>query len=117
MAIRFNLIVLRSFDMVKLSDFYSAFGMKFEKHRHGKGPEHFGSEDSGVVFEIYSKRDESDNTTNIRIGFEVADLNEVLEKLGSFDYRVVSEPKESPWGRRMVIDDIEGHRIELTETK
>ena len=114
---KLKLIVLRSSDMAKLAEFYSALGLTFEKHRHGTGPEHFGSEDADVVFEIYAKRNQSDTTTNVRLGFEVMDLDSVLRQLEGFEFRVISEPKESPWGRRMVIDDIEGHRIELTETK
>lgn len=112
---KFNLIVLRSSDMQKLADFYSNFGMAFTKHRHGKGPEHYGTEDCGIVFEIYSKRNESDRTLDVRFGFEVDDIDGILKKIEPYDYKVISEPKDSPWGRRMVLDDIEGHRIELTQ--
>jgi len=101
--------------MQKLAEFYSHFGMEFTEHIHGKGPKHYGSEDCGVVFEIYSQRDETDLTTNVRLGFEVDCIDEILKKIGSYDFKVVSEPKDSSWGKRMVLDDIEGHRVELLE--
>jgi len=114
---KLNLIVLRSGDMARLADFYSAIGMTFTKHRHGKGPEHFGTEDCGLVLEIYAKRNDGDTTANVRIGFEVQDLEKVVENLKPFDYSIVSKPKDSPWGKRMIIDDLDGHRVELTEKR
>ena len=111
-----NLIVLRSDDMESLAGFYSALlGKELKRHRHGKGPEHFGTELEGLVFEIYPKRNDRDDTTSFRFGFVTESLDLVLKRIDGFETNVVSEPKSSPWGRRMVLDDPEGHRIELTE--
>ncbi len=76
-----------------------------------------GGEIDGIVFEIYPKRDDRDETTKIRIGFQVESIDSILAQLDGFEFKLVSEPKASPWGRRAVIDDPEGHRIELTEAK
>lgn len=112
---KLNLIVLRSSDMERLASFYEAIGIRFEKHQHSKSPVHMGGEIDGVVFEIYPKRNKEDETTNLRIGFQVQSIVKTLKKLEGFEYKLVTEPKMSPWGLRAVIDDIEGHRIELTE--
>ena len=112
---KLNLIVLRSSDMETLASFYEAIGILFEKHQHGKGPVHMGGEVDGLVFEIYPKRNEEDETKNLRLGFEVESIEQTLKKIEEFEYKMITEPRDSPWGLRAVIDDIEGHRIELTE--
>jgi len=113
---KLNLIVLRSANMESLASFYGAlFEKELEKHRHGKGPEHYGTELNGLIFEVYSKRNEGDDTTPMRFGYLVEDIESALKRIKEFPINIVSEPKESPWGKRMVLDDPEGHRIELTE--
>ncbi|WP_309397007.1 VOC family protein [Cerasicoccus maritimus] len=110
-----NLIVLRSPDPEKLAKFYEALlGRSLPKHRHGKGPEHFGTELGKVVFEIYPQRDESDLTTCLRFGLAVPDFDQVFVMVEASGGKIVSPPKDSEWGRRMVIDDPDGHRIEIT---
>lgn len=115
MVPRLNLIVLRSENMERLAEFYKTLGLNLTRHRHGKGAEHFGTESGDLIFEIYSKRNAEDSTSNVRLGFTVGALDATLTALTSIGAKIVSEPKSSPWGRRCVIDDIEGHRIELIE--
>ena len=43
-------------------------------------------------------------------------IRQHLAKLVSAGGRLVTAPNDSPWGRRAVIDDPEGHRIELTQS-
>ncbi len=114
---KLNLIVLRSKDMEALADFYSALlGKTLTKHRHGNGPDHFGTEVDGLVFELYPKRHEQDDTSCMRMGFKTDSINEVLLRIKKFQVEYISGPTDSPWGKRLVMDDPEGHRIELTES-
>lgn len=110
-----NLVVLRSKDMARLAEFYMRLGLPLTRHRHGNGPEHFGTETGALIFEIYPQRNDTDETANVRLGFRVESIETTLAGLQSIGFSMVSEPKNSPWGKRCVIDDIEGHRIELTE--
>lgn len=111
-----NLIVIRASEPERLVDFYSTLGLSFEIHKHGsKGAEHFACEMGSSVFEIYPKKHLSENTTATRLGFSVSSLDETISKLRSLG-SVVSEPKDSPWGRRVVVCDFEGHKVELTES-
>jgi len=115
---KLNLLVLRSADMKSLARFYSAlFGEELKKHRHGQGPEHYGAELEGLIFEVYQRRNEDDDTTSMRFGYVVESVTETLQRIRDFPIHIVSEPKNSPWGIRMVFDDPEGHRIELIESK
>jgi catechol 2,3-dioxygenase-like lactoylglutathione lyase family enzyme len=42
---RFNLLAIRSSDMDRAVRFYEALGLRFSRHAHGAGPEHYCSED------------------------------------------------------------------------
>ena len=113
---RLNLVVVRARDAARLADFYARLGLAFEKHRHGSGPEHFASENAGCVFEIYPLRPDAGPTQELRLGFAVNDLRQTMERLADAGAEIVTAPAESPWGLRAVIKDIEGHKVELTES-
>ena len=110
-----NLVVIRSPDIDKSSVFYSALGITFSKHSHGTGPEHYASEGEGVTFEIYPETDSASTTTGTRIGFKVSDLNVLLPILVERGGRIASPAKDSPWGRRAVVVDPTGHKVELVQ--
>ncbi len=112
---RLNLVVIRSWDMERSAQFYAVLGLQLERHRHGSGPEHFASEVEGRVFEIYPRQDETDSTAGARVGFQVVAVDAIVQRLAEEGARVLSAPKSSPWGRRAVVEDPDGHRVELTE--
>lgn len=109
-----NLVVIRSQQLEESARFYSALGLSLSKHRHGTGPEHYASEGSGQTFEIYPLANDDSPTTGIRIGFAVESVDQVFERLLDVGGQSVSSPKDSPWGRRAVVSDPDGHRVELT---
>ena len=107
-----NLIVLRSSDIDRAARFYQAMGLLFTKHRHGSGPEHYASEVNGFVFEIYPLGTAT-STVSTRVGFSVDDVDSVVEMLLDVGGELLSGPKESEWGRRAVMKDLDGHTLEL----
>ena len=111
---RLNLIVLRAADPARLLSFYTALGLVFERHRHGSGPEHHACESGGMVFEIYPATAASGAARGIRLGFAVEDVQRSVEVLLQEGAVLVSPPKDSPWGLRAVLEDPEGHRLEIT---
>jgi len=108
-----NLVVLRSVDIDLAAKFYQAMGLLFTKHRHGTGPEHYSSEVAGFVFEIYPLGSKGLPTTSARIGFSVDDVDSVTRLLEEAGGKIISAPKDSEWGRRAVIKDLDGHSVEL----
>jgi predicted enzyme related to lactoylglutathione lyase len=108
------LIVLRSRDLDQAHAFYRALGLSFVRHSHGNGPIHLASESGGQVFEIYPLTDESGPTTSTRVGFSVPSVDATYASLLAAGGTSVNPPKDSPWGRRAVVSDPDGHRIELT---
>jgi lactoylglutathione lyase len=110
---RLNLVTIRSPDIDRAVRFYEALGLRFSKHAHGTGPEHYCSEDAGVAFEIYPLGAGKTPTTDTRLGFAVSSVDEATAKLSMFGAQVISAPTESAWGRRAVLADFDGHRVEL----
>ena len=108
-----NLLVIRSPNIDRAVTFYQQMGMLFGRHTHGKGPEHYASDICGFVFEIYPQRNSDDVTTNTRIGFNVDDVDSVIEMLREIGATIVTEPNDTEWGRRAVVRDFDGHTVEL----
>ncbi|MDB6105286.1 MAG: hypothetical protein JWO52_5285 [Gammaproteobacteria bacterium] len=113
--IALNLVVIRSPDLERSARFYEALGLRFTKHRHGNGPEHLSCELGSAVLEIYPRTGDSDSTAPVRIGLRVPSVDVALSQLQAIGVVIVSPPKDSPWGRRAVVDDFDGHRVELTQ--
>jgi predicted lactoylglutathione lyase len=109
-----NLLVLRTNDIEKTSKFFNEFGLNLEYHSHG-GQFHYGSEINGFVFEIYPITEKTILTKGLRIGFQVENMDELMERLMKYDIKIISKPKMSEWGYRCVINDFDGHVIELLQ--
>ena len=109
-----NLVVLRSADLERSAQFYRVLGVQLVREQHGSGPEHFAGQAGRVVFEIYPQGN-GEGTTKTRIGFGVSSLAALLSKLEQAGGAVVSKPQDTEWGRRAVIADPDGHRVELVE--
>lgn len=117
MKTKLSLLVLRAHAPEVLARFYARLGLSFEKHRHGSGPEHFAALMGEVVFELYPLMTDADKTTGTRIGFAVENVESAFAAMLEAGAKPVVAPKMSEWGLRAVVDDPEGHRIELTERK
>jgi lactoylglutathione lyase len=112
---RLNLIVLRVSDIDRAADFYRLLGLQFTRHAHGSGPEHNAAEIDGLVFELYPATVEQSVSASARIGFAVADVDAAVGLLAAFPgAKVITPPRDSEWGRRAVVADSDGHRVELT---
>ena len=106
------LIVLQSADVESAKDFYSLLGMSFVEEQHGQGPRHYSANLGGLVLEIYPCQG-STSISSLRIGFRVPSLDRTLDMLRRRGARIVREAKDSPWGRRAVVEDPDGNRVEL----
>ena len=114
-GVALNLVVLRTPDLARAVEFYSRLGLQFAKHRHGQGTEHFAAELGDSVFEIYPQAADGPSTLGTRIGFRVSSVDEIVAALGDVPGAIVSPAKDSEWGRRAVLADPDGHRVELVQ--
>ncbi len=114
MTPRPNLIVIRCEDIDASAAFYRIVGLEFEKHRHGTGPEHYAASDGLWTFELYPASAKFPASGSTRIGFAVASCDEVADQLRTAGFSLEAGPADSPWGRRAVAQDPDGHRVELS---
>lgn len=117
MTLSLNLVVLRSTDLERARSFYECLGLQFTRHQHGSGPEHLSAELGGCVFELYPQSSNGASTLDTRIGFIVPSLEAVIAAIRDYPAAIISPPQASPWGRRTVVADPDGHRIELVQTR
>jgi len=110
---KLNLTVIRSSDIHMSVEFYKLLDLEFELHSHGKGPEHYATLDTEVVFEIYPATLKMPVSVSTRIGFSVCSCIETITKLKQNGFHINQEPKESPWGMRAVARDPDGHSVEI----
>ena len=109
-----NLIVIYSRNVEKAKHFYSQLGIIFDLEKHGSGPEHYSAKLGSMVFEIYPCHDRTKSGAT-RIGFNVSSVDKVVYSLRQFDTTVLTPACDSPWGRRAVVADPDGNRVELTQ--
>jgi len=110
-----SLVVIRSTDIERAARFYSrALGLLLTRESHG-GPDHYSSLVDGLTFEIYPLTERALATTSVRLGFAVVGLDGQLQLVVREGGSIIEPPHDSRWGRRAVITDPDGHKIELTE--
>lgn len=108
-----NLIVIQSADVQTAREFYSQLGLSFMEEQHGNGPRHIAAVLGALVLEIYPCQP-GKIAAPLRLGFQVPSLDQTLESLRSRGARIVREPQDSAWGRRAVVEDPDGNRVELS---
>lgn len=108
-----NLLVLRSPDIHRAAAFYEELGLLFTPHRHCNGPEHYTSSVNGFVFELYPLRPGDTPTTSTRLGFNVDDVDSLVEMVTAAGATLIVAPQDAEWGRRAVVKDLDGHTVEL----
>jgi hypothetical protein len=86
--------------------------LRFEKHRHGNGPEHYAHEDARGVIELYPAKGEAGDQTGL--GFSSTNLGVLRDALSSEGFGP-EEIKNNPWGRTFVVRDPDGRRVEIKE--
>jgi lactoylglutathione lyase len=115
LEVHLSLVVIRSINLEEAVNFYQMLGLNFEKHQHGNGLEHFASNLGQTTFEIYPQTAKMGTTTGARLGFQVLDVDSLVIKLQQENVTVITKPSASKWGRRAVVVDPDGHRVELIQ--
>lgn len=109
-----KLIVLRTPDPQRLAQFYTKLGLQFDYHRHGNNPYHYSTPIGETVFEIYPlMKNQTTVDTSLRLGFNVNNFYNVLQKISESGMEIVTEPTQIEWGIMAVVLDPDGRKIEL----
>lgn len=116
METQLNLVVLRVTDIDQSASQYQSLGLSFQKHQHGNGPCHYASESSGVVFELYPATEKFPITSGTRVGFRVDRLDTKFSAIEKAGWDISQTLQDSPWGRRAVLIDRDGHKVEVSSS-
>lgn len=108
-----SLVVLKSSDLQAARRFYMALGLNFVEEKHGEGPLHFSASVGSTLVEIYPCP-EDEALAPMRLGFRVPSVDQTVAELARMGARVIREAKDSPWGRRAIVEDPDRNRIEIT---
>ena len=109
-----NLVVIYTRDIELAKGFYDSLGLSFTPEKHGSGPQHYSASIGTLVFEIYPCKD-GETAGPLRIGFRVPSVDGTIETLRRRGVKIVADPKDSAWGRRAVVEDPDGNRVELAQ--
>ena len=107
-----SLVVLRVADLAASRTFYERLGLDFREERHGRGPEHLSTTLGGVVLELYPQGS-GPSTAGLRLGLVVTDLDGAAERSRS----AVVADRERDGQRVVVVQDPDGHKVELTAAR
>ena len=115
MNISVNLLVLRCRNIEVSRKFYEKLGIKFNKEKHGSGPEHFAAEVGNLIFELYPLN-ENEKPDNNRVGFSTPLLADVSGNLiHDKDIQVVEQIHERNGHLVLVVKDPDGRKVEVTQ--
>ncbi|RKR05344.1 hypothetical protein C8C83_4689 [Flavobacterium sp. 90] len=109
-----RLLVLRTKDTKKLSDFYNLFGLEFEYHKHGNSPFHYSATIGKTVLEIYPlAKEQTEADKNLRLGFGIDNFEIIIQKLVELEVVFLLPPTQTDYGFMAIITDLDGRKIEL----
>lgn len=99
---------------------YRALGFIFTEEQHGSGPIHHSCDLGGTILEIYpgTEGGAPDRRASgaTALGFRVISLDATLLSLQQLGTSVLTQSKDSPWGRRAVVADPDGRAIEISQS-
>jgi predicted lactoylglutathione lyase len=111
---KLNLVVLRVSELVRSERFYAALGLRFQYEQHERGPSHLSATIGGTAFELYPASSEA-TAGSIRLGFSVENVQALVKGALEAGGSLVQDLQPTDWGKRAVLADPDGHKIELVE--
>lgn len=110
MTTRLSFVTLRCRDLDASRHFFETLGLESLLVRHKDGSHHYDCRAGDQTIELYPRR--RGDTNELRIGFKVQRLGDVLANLRSQGTEIV-QTLGSPIVRYAVVKDPDGHTIEL----
>ena len=109
-----RLLVIRTGDPKRLSEFYSRLGLDFDYHSHGNSPMHYSTTIDKTVLEIYPlTKSQSEPDKNLRIGLGIERFDESILLLKNAGVAFSLEPTVTDFGFMAIISDPDGRKVEL----
>jgi predicted enzyme related to lactoylglutathione lyase len=116
-----NLIVLSTAKGIAALDFYRALGFRFEMTSSAEGLDYYACYLGETVIEIHpgsaGTASQPCQGSSVMLGLKVDNIDEVLAKAQKLSKITLPAAHESRWGRRVVLTDPDGRKIQLIERK
>jgi lactoylglutathione lyase len=112
-------LILVAADARTTAAFYQAVGsIELLPEQHDDDPVHFVAELGGCHFAIFDAREPGTAPRpgmagETMAGFRVTSVEEAVEAARGLGARVIQEPDDYPWGRRALLEDPDGRRVEV----
>jgi lactoylglutathione lyase len=110
-----SLLVVYTNNLDALADFYRGLGLNLSPEKHGSGPRHFSCRLGPTVLELFPAINNPSVPPSTRFGLAVESVDLIVSRVDTLGGQVISAPSDSRWGRRAVIADPDGNRVELNE--
>lgn len=116
-----NLIVLWVANAIAALDFYRALGFRFEIASSAEGLDYYACYLGKTVIEIHpgsvGTASQPYQGGSVMLGLKVDNIDEVLAKAQKLSKTTLPDAHESRWGKRVVLTDPDGRKIQLIERK
>jgi lactoylglutathione lyase len=116
-------VVLQSFDIQRLAAFYTAVGIGLSEittmtvDGQLTEPMRYAANVGGVEFTIRQSEPCQEPVRSVNIGFRIHDLDAAILRVTAMGGQILSPVHETAYGRRTVLEDPDGHRVELTDAQ
>ncbi|SFP55333.1 hypothetical protein SAMN03159463_04431 [Mesorhizobium sp. NFR06] len=104
-----SFVTLFARDVELTAEVYRRLGFDFTQEQHGSGRSHLAATNVGIVLEIYPGDDAV--SPGVMIGVDIADLDEVRDKLLRAEIPVLRDIDPASGPRSMIASDPEGRKI------
>ena len=94
--------------------FYERLGLRFEREKHGTGPEHYAAQVEKLVIELYPFKG-SGRPDNVRLGFACSDISAMSGILRAADVAVEQALQQADNRLVLIVSDPDGRKIELSQ--
>ena len=113
-------VVLHAADLHATVAFYRALGLPLDDEEHDEGPLHIACDigwEQSAHFAIFEGEPGAappfKTAGSTMLGFSAEILDEAWAAAQAARLQVVMEPHDVPWGRRFVLQDPDGRRVEI----
>lgn len=111
---KLKLLVIKTPDMQRLTDFYTLLGFSFDYHKHGNSPYHYSATIDGTVIEIYPlAKSQTEADSSLRLGFELDGFDGAIDLLKKTGVPFSYGPVQTDFGFMAVVVDPDGRRVEF----
>ncbi len=112
-------VVLHAENLNATVAFYRALGLPLGDEEHEEGPVHIACDVGGAHFAVFEGEPGAappfKTAGSTMLGFRAEVLDEAWATVQAAGLAVVMEPHDVPWGRRFVLQDPDGRRVEVNE--